>query len=54
MDEAFDHWIDRSDESVLWRVMEHFLEDVPQWIGCYNHPSVILYSIGNEIPEGGS
>ena len=56
MDEAFDHWYRPKAMNPYCGVfMEHFLEDVTAMVlDAYNHPSVILYSIGNEIPEGGS
>ena len=54
MDEAFDHWYRPKAMNPYCGVfMEHFLEDVTAMVlDAYNHPSVILYSIGNEIPAG--
>ncbi len=53
MDEAFDMWYNRktkydygNDFADCWR------DDIPEMVERdYNHPSVILYSIGNEVAE---
>ncbi|MGY3128746.1 beta-galactosidase [Agrococcus sp. UYP33] len=56
MDEAFDVWTSSKSDF-------DFAFDFPQWwerdlesmvARAFNHPSVIMYSIGNEIPETGS
>ncbi|HAL73518.1 MAG TPA: glycoside hydrolase family 2 [Clostridiales bacterium] len=56
MDETFDMWVESKNS-------EDYALDFPQWwerdvtamvAKDYNHPSVIMYSIGNEIPESGS
>ena len=56
MDETFDSWTEAKNN-------EDYALDFPQWwerditamvAKDYNHPSVIMYSIGNEIPESGS
>lgn len=53
MDEAFDMWTRHKSD-------QDFARDFPQWweadleamvVKDFNHPSVIMYSIGNEIPE---
>ena len=55
MDEAFDYWyrpkvLNPHRETFL----ETFREDTRLMVqDAYNHPCVILYSIGNEIPEAG-
>ncbi len=56
MNEAFDYWYRPKMRSAH---AEHFLDcyrkDVKAMVEtAYNHPCVILYSIGNEIPEAGS
>lgn len=56
MDEAFDSWqMSKTsyDYSIYFR--ENWEEDVTRMVEKdYNHPCVILYSIGNEIPETGN
>lgn len=56
MDEAFDHWYRMKGRNPYVALfMEHYTEDVRAMVqDAYNHPSVIMYSIGNEIPEAGS
>lgn len=56
MDEAFDSWYrPKVMNPYVKRFMEHYLGDTRLMVqDAYNHPSVIMYSIGNEIPEGGS
>ncbi len=55
MDEAFDYWyrpkvMNPHRETFL----DTFREDTRAMVhNAYNHPSVIMYSIGNEIPEAG-
>ena len=53
MDEAFDMWIrHKSDYDYAMYFEEWWEADVEAMIrNSYNHPSVIMYSIGNEIPE---
>ncbi|WP_286152758.1 glycoside hydrolase family 2 TIM barrel-domain containing protein [Sporofaciens musculi] len=56
MDEAFDSWHmskNAYDYSIIFN--ENWEEDVTKIVDKdYNHPSVILYSIGNEIPDTGN
>ncbi|BBH63323.1 beta-galactosidase [Actinoplanes sp. OR16] len=56
LDEAFDMWFEPM------KVFDYSL-DFPEWwerdieamvAKCFNHPSVIMYSIGNEVPEAGT
>ncbi|MEY4019295.1 MAG: hypothetical protein RLZZ590_595 [Actinomycetota bacterium] len=56
MNEAFDTWtIEKSEFDQTRNFMEWWERDVESMVrGSINHPSVILYSIGNEIPELGS
>ena len=54
MDEAWDMWFHKKNVKdyggKLWR--EHHTEDLLNMVDRdYNHPSVILYSIGNEVSE---
>ncbi|MBQ1490644.1 MAG: glycoside hydrolase family 2 protein, partial [Blautia sp.] len=53
MDEAWDMWFlpkSKHDYAKKWR--EHYLSDLESMVSRdYNHPSVILYSIGNEVSE---
>lgn len=56
MDEAFDMWTRaKSDYDYNMYFMDWWERDVEAMVmKDYNHPSVILYSIGNEIPEIGT
>ena len=56
MNEAFDTWtIEKSEFDQTRNFAEWWERDVESLVlGSRNHPSVILYSIGNEIPELGS
>lgn len=56
MDEAFDYWYrPKGGNPHTQRFLETFEEDTVLMVqDAYNHPCVILYSIGNEIPEAGS
>ncbi len=56
MDEAFDSWYrPKAMNPYVGHFEECWREDVTAMVqDAYNHPSVILYSLGNEIPEGGS
>lgn len=56
MDEAFDHWYRMKNLSPYVAHFEtDFKTDVRAMVrDAYNHPSVLIYSIGNEIPEAGS
>ncbi len=56
MDEAFDMWTSvKTDFDYATRFVDWWERDVEAMVAKdYNHPSVILYSIGNEIPELGS
>ena len=53
MDEAWDMWFhhkNRYDYASNWR--EHHMADLEALVGRdFNHPSVILYSLGNEVSE---
>ena len=53
MDETWDMWFHhktKHDYASQWR--EHHMEDLSALVSRdYNHPSVILYSIGNEVSE---
>ncbi|MDR1902496.1 MAG: DUF4982 domain-containing protein [Treponema sp.] len=56
MDEAFDMWsIGKTNDDYSRYFPEWWERDITAMVDKdYNHPSVILYSIGNEIPETGS
>jgi beta-galactosidase len=56
MDESFDMWADQKNEDDYGRVFPDWWEaDVDAMVRKdRNHPSVIMYSIGNEIPDTGS
>lgn len=53
MDETFDMWYNRKNEfDYGCDFSEHWQEDTAAMVNRdYNHPSVILYSIGNEVAE---
>ena len=55
MDEAFDSWYrPKVMNPYVKRFMDSYLSDTRLMVqDAYNHPSVIMYSIGNEIPEAG-
>lgn len=55
MDEAFDYWFRPKGSNPYVSLFEkEFPEDTRAMVeDAYNHPSVIMYSIGNEIPEAG-
>ena len=55
MDEAFDMWEEpKSEDDYALRFPDWWEADVEAMVRKdINHPSVILYSIGNEIPEAG-
>jgi len=55
MDETFDMWAEaKSEDDYALRFPEWWEVDVEAMVRKdLNHPSVILYSIGNEIPEAG-
>ena len=55
MDETFDMWEQpKSEHDYALRFAEWWEQDVEAMVRKdINHPSVILYSIGNEIPEAG-
>jgi beta-galactosidase len=55
MDETFDMWVvPKSEFDAALRYSEAWEADVEAMVRKdFNHPSVILYSIGNEIPEAG-
>ena len=54
MDETFDMWAQtKSDDDYSMRFADWWETDVEAMVRKdINHPSVILYSIGNEIPDG--
>lgn len=56
MDEAFDYWYRPKGGNPHGSVfLETFRGDVEAMVqDAYNHPCVVVYSIGNEIPEAGS
>jgi beta-galactosidase len=56
MNEAFDTWtIEKSEFDQTRNFLEWWERDIESLVfGSRNHPSVVLYSIGNEIPELGS
>src|SRR6202044_1961436 len=56
MDETFDMWTQpKSEHNYALRFPEWWEADVEAMVRKdFNHPSVILYSIGNEIPEAGT
>jgi|HigsolmetaGSP11D_1036233.scaffolds.fasta_scaffold04499_2 beta-galactosidase len=56
MDECFDMWTEsKSDYDYALSFPAWWEKDVEAMVSKdFNHPSVILYSIGNEIPETGS
>lgn len=56
MDETFDMWTkSKSDYDYSLFFEESWREDVRLMVRKdYNHPSVIMYSVGNEIPEVGT
>jgi beta-galactosidase len=56
MDEAFDMWTEQKNDDDYGRVFPDWWEaDVDAMLRKdRNHPSVIMYSIGNEIPDTGS
>ncbi len=53
MDETWDMWYrHKSKEDYASYFMEHYRDDITSMVRKdYNHPSVILYSIGNEVSE---
>lgn len=55
MDESFDMWYNRKTKNDYGLDFEaHWAEDTSEMVlRDYNHPSVILYSIGNEVAEPG-
>lgn len=56
MDESFDMWTEhKSDHDYASHFPVWWEKDIQAMVDKdYNHPSVIMYSIGNEIPETGS
>ena len=56
MDETFDMWTQpKSEDDYALRFPDWWEADVEAMVRKdFNHPSVILYSIGNEIPEAGT
>ena len=56
LDEAFDMWTSaKSEYDYSLSFPEWWERDIEAMVASdFNHPSVILYSIGNEIPEAGS
>ena len=55
MDETFDMWTQpKSEHDYALRFPDWWEADVEAMVRKdFNHPSVIMYSIGNEIPEAG-
>lgn len=55
MDETWDMWYNRKNKyDYACDFMEHYKEDIRAMVSRdYNHPSVIMYSIGNEVAEPG-
>lgn len=56
MDEAFDYWYRMKSPTSPYNryFMQDFKVDTAAMVqDAYNHPSVVIYSIGNEIPEAG-
>lgn len=55
MDEAFDYWYRPKGGNPYTQLFEQkFPEDTKAMVqDAYNHPCVVMYSIGNEIPEAG-
>lgn len=55
MDEAFDYWYrPKGGNPHCGRFLDTFREDTAAMVqDAYNHPCVVIYSIGNEIPEAG-
>ena len=53
MDESWDMWFhhkSKYDYAAHWR--KHYLDDLAAMVSRdYNHPSVVMYSIGNEVSE---
>jgi len=56
MDESFDVWtVGKTDFDYATDFLSHWEEDIEAMVNKdFNHPSVIIYSIGNEIPEVGT
>lgn len=56
IDETWDMWfMHKSKYDYAAEFMDHYLEDIKSMVEKdYNHPSVIFYSIGNEIAEPAS
>lgn len=56
MDETFDNWgTGKMDDDYSRRFLDWWERDVDALVAKdFNHPSVIMYSIGNEIPEVGT
>lgn len=56
MDESFDIWtVNKSDYDYALNFPTWWEKDIEAMVNKdFNHPSVIMYSIGNEIPETGS
>jgi beta-galactosidase len=54
MDEAFDMWSEpKSDDDYARRFADWWQADLEAMVrSAENHPSVVFYSIGNEIPDG--
>ena len=55
MDEAFDYWYrPKGGNPHCGLFLDTFREDTRAMVqDAYNHPCVVIYSIGNEIPEAG-
>ena len=55
MEEAFDAWTrSKADYDYAVSFDDWWQRDIEAMVSnAFNHPSVVLYSVGNEIPEGG-
>lgn len=53
MDESWDMWNkSKSDADYASRFLDHYEEDLRSMVGKdYNHPCVVMYSMGNEVTE---
>lgn len=53
MDETWDHWFNHKNKyDYAGEILDEYREDIASLVGKdFNHPSVIMYSIGNEVTE---
>ena len=56
MDESFDMWTrPKKDNDYALHFSKWWKEDLESLVNCdFNHPCVIIYSLGNEVPEAGT